>query len=192
MNQLFTVYAQQNPSAATAVATANGTLDWHYVAGGLPGASGGVGQVATGVYYVQLDSAGGGVETCLPGDANLDGTVDINDLTIVLAHYNQTGMGWTQGEFTGDGTVDINDLTIVLAHYNQSVGAASLAAVPEPSSVALLAAVALSAAWVMHADVGRCKPGSQGSEGVDAAPPRFRGGRQRPTPRAARCFFVCC
>ena len=149
MNQLFTVYAQQNPSAATAVATADGTLDWHYVAGGLPGASGGVGQVATGVYYVQLDSAGGGVETCLPGDANLDGTVDINDLTIVLAHYNQTGMGWTQGEFTGDGTVDINDLTIVLAHYNQSVGAASLAAVPEPSSVALLAAVALSAAWVI-------------------------------------------
>ena len=39
MNQLFTVYAQQNPSAATAVATADGTLDWHYVAGGLPGDS---------------------------------------------------------------------------------------------------------------------------------------------------------
>ena len=64
------------------------------------------------------------METCLPGDANLDGTVDINDLTIVLAHYNQTGMGWTQGEFTGDGTVDINDLTIVLAHYNQSSASA--------------------------------------------------------------------
>ena len=54
----------------------------------------------------------------LPGDANLDGKVDINDLTIVLAHYNQTGMTWTTGDFTGDGTVDINDLTIVLAHYN--------------------------------------------------------------------------
>ena len=37
----------------------------------------------------------------LPGDANLDGTVDINDLTIVLANYGQTGMTWTQGEFTG-------------------------------------------------------------------------------------------
>ena len=58
----------------------------------------------------------------LPGDANLDGKVDINDLTIVLANYGQTGMTWTQGEFTGDGTVDINDLTIVLAHYGQSVG----------------------------------------------------------------------
>ena len=28
----------------------------------------------------------------LPGDANGDGKVDINDLTIVLAHFNQTGM----------------------------------------------------------------------------------------------------
>ena len=27
-----------------------------------------------------------------------------------------------QGEFTGDGTVDINDLTIVLAHYGQTAG----------------------------------------------------------------------
>ena len=58
----------------------------------------------------------------LPGDANGDGKVDINDLTIVLAHYGQTGMTWAQGEFTGDGTVDINDLTIVLANYGQSAG----------------------------------------------------------------------
>ena len=50
----------------------------------------------------------------LPGDANGDGVVDINDLTIVLASYGQTGMNWNEGEFTGSGTVDINDLTIVL------------------------------------------------------------------------------
>ena len=65
------------------------------------------------------------LQALLPGDANLDGKVDINDLTIVLAHYSQTGMTWTTGEFTGDGTVDINDLTIVLAHYNQSIGASA-------------------------------------------------------------------
>ena len=80
----------------------------------------------------------------MPGDANLDGRVDINDLTIVLAHYGQTGgMNWGTGEFNGDGKVDINDLTIVLAHYGQSVGAsarAGLSAVPEPSILALLAA----------------------------------------------------
>ncbi len=77
----------------------------------------------------------------VPGDANLDGKVDINDLTIVLAHYNQSGMLWSNGEFTGSGTVDINDLTIVLAHYNQTIGssAGSPAAVPEPAALVLLA-----------------------------------------------------
>jgi hypothetical protein len=77
------------------------------------------------------------ITSLVPGDANEDGRVDINDLTIVLAHYNQTGMVWTQGEFTGDGTVDINDLTIVLANYGTSSGA-GIAAVPEPSCVVLL------------------------------------------------------
>ena len=78
----------------------------------------------------------------LLGDANRDGRVDINDLTIVLANYNQTGMTWAQGEFTGSGTVDINDLTIVLSNYNTSVGssAAGLSAVPEPGTLLLLAA----------------------------------------------------
>ena len=68
--------------------------------------------------------------------------MDINDLTIVLAHYGQTGMTWSQGEFTGDGTVDINDLTIVLAHYGQSLGssAGGVAAVPEPATLVLLTA----------------------------------------------------
>jgi hypothetical protein len=80
----------------------------------------------------------------ITGDANLDGQVDINDLTVVLAHYGQTGMTWADGEFTGDGTVDINDLTIVLAHYNQSAGSsAGTAAVPEPSTIAIAAAALL-------------------------------------------------
>ena len=69
------------------------------------------------------------------GDANVDGRVDVNDLTIVLSHFGQTGMSWAQGEFTGDGTVDVNDLTIVLAHFGQTAGssAAGPAAVPEPA-----------------------------------------------------------
>ena len=88
----------------------------------------------------------------LPGDADLDGTVDINDLSIVLTNYNMTGMTWTQGEFIGDGTVDINDLTIVLANYNQSAGssAAGVAAVAEPSTTAIAlspAACLLAFTW---------------------------------------------
>ena len=81
----------------------------------------------------------------LPGDANLDGKVDINDLTIVLAHYGQTGATWSTGDFIGDGTVDINDLTIVLAHYGDSTGSAAggIAGVPEPAGL-LLSATALA------------------------------------------------
>jgi formylglycine-generating enzyme required for sulfatase activity len=74
------------------------------------------------------------------GDANGDGKVDINDLTIVLSHFGQTGMTWSQGEFTGDGTVDVNDLTIVLANFGQSLGSpAAVTAVPEPGTWAFLA-----------------------------------------------------
>ncbi len=82
--------------------------------------------------------------TVLPGDANGDGKVDINDLTIVLAHYGMSGV-WSGGDFNGDGKVDINDLTIVLAHYNQSLGSSAgvMAAVPEPASLLLAFAGAL-------------------------------------------------
>jgi probable HAF family extracellular repeat protein len=85
------------------------------------------------------------------GDANLDNRVDVNDLTIVLANYDRSGMAWTQGEFTGHGTVDINDLTIVLAHYGQTLGAAGgagFSAVPEPGSL-LLVILAAGAAGLL-------------------------------------------
>jgi uncharacterized membrane protein len=102
----------------------------------------------------------------LPGDANLDGTVDINDLTIVLANYGQTGTTWTQGEFTGDGTVDINDLTIVLAHYGEPLGSsgAGLSAVPEPSSIVLLAAGLVG----ILAGFGRKRDSGQGAASAKA------------------------
>jgi T5SS/PEP-CTERM-associated repeat protein len=82
--------------------------------------------------------------SALPGDANLDGAVDINDLTIVLSHFGQSGMTWTQGVFDGDaaGKVDVNDLTIVLSEFGKVYGSslAAPASVPEPGIWALLAA----------------------------------------------------
>ena len=141
MDQLFTLY-DQHVTTPAGVTTSNGILGWKYASSGLTAGSGVAGQLSNGQYFVQLDGNGGGVESLLPGDANGDGKVDINDLTIVLAHYGQTGMAWAQGEFTGDGTVDINDLTIVLAHYGQSFGssaAGDVSAVPEPGALALLA-----------------------------------------------------
>ena len=80
----------------------------------------------------------------LPGDANGDGKVDINDLTIVLTNFGKTGMGWSHGAMDGDptGTVDINDLTIVLTNFGDTAGA-GVTAVPEPGVRALLAAAGL-------------------------------------------------
>jgi probable HAF family extracellular repeat protein len=90
----------------------------------------------------------------ISGDANLDGRVDVNDLTIVLAHFGQSGMTWTEGEFTGSGTVDVNDLTIVLANYGKSQNIGSSAgpptAVPEPASLGLLAAAMAAAALLLR------------------------------------------
>jgi autotransporter-associated beta strand protein len=85
------------------------------------------------------------------GDANLDGTVDVNDLTIVLSNFGGTDMSWGQGDFTYDGLVDINDLTIVLSNWGMSVGSSGsgATAVPEPSSVAMLLGVGVALAMAI-------------------------------------------
>jgi hypothetical protein len=76
-----------------------------------------------------------------PGDANLDGKVDINDLSKVLTNYDRTGTTWSDGDFDGNGTVNINDLSRVLTSYDKSLGssAAAIHAVPEPAGLVLLA-----------------------------------------------------
>jgi hypothetical protein len=78
----------------------------------------------------------------LPGDANLDGSVNISDLSTLLTNYDKTGANWTTGDFAGTGTVDISDLSVVLTNYDTSSSAASIRAVPEPSSL-LVAATGL-------------------------------------------------
>ena len=81
----------------------------------------------------------------VPGDANLDGRVDVNDLTVVLTNFGRSGATWATGDFVGDGKVDVNDLTIVLANFGRA-GASSggnVSAVPEPLTLALLAAIGL-------------------------------------------------
>jgi hypothetical protein len=84
-----------------------------------------------------------------PGDANLDGVVDFNDLVKLAQSYNTSGKTWFSGDFTYDGAVDFNDLVLLAQNYNQAVPGAlavdsasfnadlarAFASVPEPSGV---------------------------------------------------------
>jgi hypothetical protein len=82
------------------------------------------------------------------GDANLDGVVGDDDVTIVGATYapGVPQPSWAFGDFDYNGFVDDDDITLLGAFYNPSAppaaapieGEASLSAVPEPSTLALI------------------------------------------------------
>jgi autotransporter-associated beta strand protein len=86
----------------------------------------------------------------LLGDANLDGTVNSEDFTPFSTNLGLNG-GWDKGDFNYDGTVNAEDFTPFSSNLNQSATLAaaagslvsadgiSLANVPEPASLGLLA-----------------------------------------------------
>lgn len=88
----------------------------------------------------------------LPGDANLDGTVDATDLNTVLSYYNAASgtEKWGRGDFNLDSITDATDLNTVLSYYNQTsagiMAGFNSAAVPEPGSIVMLLSLALSLA----------------------------------------------
>jgi hypothetical protein len=82
------------------------------------------------------------------GDANLDGVVNDNDVTIVGATYSPgtPQASWELGDFDFNGFVDDDDVTLLGVFYDPaaqpvlapvSTSAGGVAAVPEPSSVTL-------------------------------------------------------
>jgi hypothetical protein len=50
------------------------------------------------------------------GDINVDGDVDDDDLSLLLAHWGQDTC-WGQGEISGDDVVDDDDLSLLLSHW---------------------------------------------------------------------------
>ncbi len=65
------------------------------------------------------------------GDANLNCSVTIGDLTILAEHFNGPG-GWAFGDFTGNGVVSIGDLTVLAENFGagEPLIGASLSAGP--------------------------------------------------------------
>lgn len=106
---------------------------------------------------VYVTAWGRGIEKLvksIPGDANDDGKVDGSDVTILADNWQAGTPGgnplvtWEMGDFNGDHMVDGSDVTILADNWQYGVAAVAVA-VPEPSMVALLAALGLIAgiAW---------------------------------------------
>jgi hypothetical protein len=76
--------------------------------------------------------------TCSPGDADFDGDVDDDDLSLLLANWGADTV-CAHGEFSGAAPVDDDDLSLLLANWTGPLPAA----VPEPVTMAFLAAGAL-------------------------------------------------
>lgn len=76
----------------------------------------------------------------LGGDANLDGSVNFDDLLLLAANYNApSSTAWSTGDFDRSGTTDFDDLLLLAANYNTSAPAGawafSQASVPEPTTL---------------------------------------------------------
>ena len=68
----------------------------------------------------------------LPGDANLDGRVDLADFARLRANFGMPGV-WSAGDFNGSGRVDLTDFALLRNGFNSGLP------VPEPSPWVLLA-----------------------------------------------------
>jgi len=59
----------------------------------------------------------------LPGDSDLDGDVDLDDLFAVRNHFGTAG-SWSEGNFDGDGTVGLEDLLMIRNNLGYGMSAA--------------------------------------------------------------------
>lgn len=81
----------------------------------------------------QLDATSLIVTFTLPGDADVNGTVNISDFALLAANFNRPSR-WFAGDFNYDAQTTLGDFALLAQRFNQSVDAAPSARnVPEPS-----------------------------------------------------------
>ena len=74
----------------------------------------------------------------IPGDANLDGSVDLQDFGILKANFGREDADWSMGDFTGNGAVGLQDFGLLKANFGTGGGTGGQA-IPEPATLSLLA-----------------------------------------------------
>jgi len=77
----------------------------------------------------------GTIPGLVPGDANLDGLVDVLDLAALANHFGSADAGLRQGDANMDGVVDALDLALLANHFGESADGTPA---PEPAGAALL------------------------------------------------------
>lgn len=79
--------------------------------------------------------------TAVPGDANLDGVVDLSDFSTLKYNFGMKDALWGDGDFNSDGVVDLSDYSILKRNFGLSADEwETSTAVPEPASMLVLAA----------------------------------------------------
>jgi hypothetical protein len=76
----------------------------------------------------------------LYGDANLDGTVNASDFSILAAHFGQGATSWDEGDFDYGGVVNATSFSLLAENFGQGATGAANGSVP--SVVVATAAVA--------------------------------------------------
>ena len=79
----------------------------------------------------------------LLGDANIDGHVDLTDLSTVLNNFGAATPAWTSGNFDNQPTIDLTDLSDVLNNFGASASSlqSPLLSTPAPEPASLLIAI---------------------------------------------------
>ncbi len=60
------------------------------------------------------------------GDADLDGTTNLNDFNRLAASFGQTSRRWSQGNFNFDALVNLDDFNLLAANFGASASAAAV------------------------------------------------------------------
>lgn len=69
-------------------------------------------------FAVLYDQTGVTAQAAIPGDADLNGIVNFDDLLILAQEYGGSSQTWVTGDFDGTGSTDFEDLLVLAQHYS--------------------------------------------------------------------------
>ena len=168
----FVVAAGGIPEAALLadIAAGRGDGSWNGTAGIGSSAAGASGGARTVGWFADPNDGSIRVAFAAAGDANVDGQFDILDVAVLFtANKYDSGAPaiWADGDFNYDGLFDINDASDLLGTGLYDAGpylptaasmAPAVAAVPEPTALSVLGAVAaVVAAFRIRQPRGGCR-----------------------------------